>query len=86
MIPTMEAFRGTLTALLSEASSQGKRRIQVAAKELHGRVGGYPGRNHRMPMCCDVMYEFMRQGDTVVAAPPKRKGASLLIEYLLPRH
>jgi 5-methylcytosine-specific restriction protein A len=85
MIPTMEAFRNTLHDVLTEAASQGQSRIQIAAKELHRRVGGYPGPDHRMPMCCDVMYEFVRHGDTVVAAPPKRKGASLLIEYVLPR-
>ena len=37
-------------------------------------------------MCCDVMYAKMVEGvDEVLAAPPKGKGASLAIEYLLPR-
>jgi 5-methylcytosine-specific restriction protein A len=85
MVPTTETFRKALLDLLAEARSQGQSRIRVAAKDLHRRVGGYPRPNHRMPMCCDVMYEFMRHGDTVLAAPPKRKGAALLIEYLLPQ-
>ena len=54
--------------------------------DLHKRVGGYPGSNHRMPVCCEVMYAEMIDGvDEILHAPPKRKGASLEIEYLLPR-
>ena len=39
-----------------------------------------------MPVCCDVMYaEMLDEADAILAAPTKGKGASLVIEYLLPR-
>ena len=85
MIPTMDAFRKGLAGILLEATSRGQSNIQLSAGDLHRRVGGYPGTDHRMPMCCNAMYELMHDGDSVVAAPPRKKGASLLIEYLLPR-
>ena len=55
--------------------------IDIEAKDVHTTVGRYPGINHRMPVCCDVMYNRMRAGDTVLYAPPKGKGASLKIRY-----
>ena len=49
-------------------------------------VGGYPGTNHRMPMCCNVMYAEMVEGaDEVLSGSPSGQGASVAIEYLLPR-
>ena len=60
--------------------------IVVRAGDLHGAVGGYSGTNHRMPMCCNVMYAEMVEGvDDVRSAPPSGQGASVEIEYLLPR-
>jgi 5-methylcytosine-specific restriction protein A len=38
-----------------------------------------------MPMCCQAMYKLKRASDEIVSAPPKGKGASLTIRYLLPR-
>jgi 5-methylcytosine-specific restriction protein A len=38
-----------------------------------------------MPMCCQVMAEAARATDTVLHRPPKGQGASLEIEYRLPR-
>ena len=40
---------------------------------------------YQMPVCCQVMYREQRAGDHVVAAPPKGQGATLSIEYQLPR-
>jgi 5-methylcytosine-specific restriction protein A len=48
-------------------------------------VGGYPGENHRMPVCCEVMRSTMAPGDQVVETPPSGKGAALTIRYRLPR-
>ena len=79
-------FRDELSRTLSTATSEGKRSTVVKAGELHRQLGDYPGREHRMPICCEVMYQEMKSGDEIMAAPPKGKGASLTVRYQLPRH
>ena len=59
--------------------------VDVASGDLHRAVGGYPGPQHRMPMCCSVMYAALAPGDEVLEAPPKGNGARLMIRYRLPR-
>ena len=59
--------------------------VDVQAGWLHRRVGGYPARDHRMPVCCAAMRAEMQPGDKVLAAPEKGNGASLTIRYMLPR-
>jgi len=83
--PSTADFHTALLALFSAAVQSGSNTINVNAGQLHRRVGGYPGNDHRMPVCCDVMRKTMRKGDTVVAEPPKGKGASLTIRYSIPR-
>jgi len=83
--PTMNNFRKELADLFSRALEDGKTSINVNSGELHRVLGGYPGPNHRMPVCCDAMYQEMRAGDQILNAPAKGKGASLTIRYLLPR-
>jgi len=41
----------------------------------------YPSNNHRMPICCDVMYDRMKQEDEILFAPQKGKGATVKIRY-----
>ena len=84
-VPTAEAFARALQAEFAHASARGQPSIRMHAGELHRTVGGYPGCSHRMPMCCQVMRSAMRQGDSIVASPPSGAGASLTIEYRLPR-
>jgi 5-methylcytosine-specific restriction protein A len=78
-------FNGELQRILTDAINRGLHSIVVNAGDLHRRVGGYPGTNHRMPMCCSAMRQAMRGGDRIIQAPPKGNGASLSIEYQLPR-
>jgi hypothetical protein len=80
-----EDFQAVLRQEFAEASARGDMCLRISAGKLHKRVGGYPGANHRMPVCCNVMRAMMRAGDVVVDAPPKGLGASLEIEYRLPR-
>jgi 5-methylcytosine-specific restriction protein A len=82
---TKEAFRKELRALLGTAELRGALSLDVNAGELHRRLGGYPGLQHRMPMCCDAMYDEQRASDACLLSPPKGKGASLTIRYSLPR-
>ena len=81
----VEKFRKALAELFASAAKKGERSITLTSGVLHSRVGGYPGPNHRMPVCCDAMYGAMKEGDQVIERPPKGKGATLKIRYLLPR-
>lgn len=78
-------FQSELKLQLALAAARGAPSVVINSGELHRAVGGYPGRNHRMPMCCETMYAEKRKGDRVISSPPKGKGASLSIEYTLPR-
>jgi hypothetical protein len=80
-----EEFRSALTRKLRLAELGGKLHVEINAGDLHRKVGGYPGPNHRMSACCDAMYQAQREGDQIVARPPRGKGASLTIRYRLPR-
>jgi hypothetical protein len=85
--PTADSFRAALAQLLQEATTGGQQSVRITAGELDRKVGGYPRRRHRMPVCCNVMKAEMdaAYGDAVVKAPPSGQGASLTIEYRLPR-
>jgi hypothetical protein len=85
MAATREDFSAALQTVFSEAERLGLSFIGLTSKALHQRVGGYPGKDHRMPICCDVMRDVMREADVIVSQPPKGDGASLLIRFSLPR-
>lgn len=85
-MPTTEDFRRELRAQLGRAQRSGAPHIEINSGELHRKVGDYPGPNHRMPMCCDIMYEAHTVGDEIISKPPKGKGASLTIRFKLPRN
>ncbi len=83
--PKSQDFQTYLGALLKRAENDRESFFIIESGDLHRQVGGYPGINHRMPICCDVMYGMMQQGDQILYAPPKGKGASLKIQYQIPR-
>jgi len=78
-----DVFRKEVERLMIEAKERGCEYIDITSKEVHTNVGGYPGKNHNMPSCCDVMYSMRKKQDEVLEAPPKGKGASLKIRYFL---
>jgi hypothetical protein len=78
-------FEDLIERQLAEAEARGAPSVCVNAGEVHRAVGGYPGPDHRMPVCCRVMRDMMRDGDRVTSEPRKGQGASLEIEYRLPR-
>ncbi len=84
-MPTARDFRSGLLAMFKEAEKQDLSSVTIEARRLHRQVGGYPGPNHRMPTCCDVMLAEKRANDTILSQPRKGKGASLTISYTLPR-
>jgi 5-methylcytosine-specific restriction protein A len=84
-MPTKEDFRGDIRARLQKATDEGLKAVTLDSRVIHRALGGYPGINHRMPSCCEAMYDEMRAGDEIVEAPPKGRGATLRIRYRLPR-
>lgn len=60
--------------------------IDINAGAIHREIGGYPGKKHRMPICCNVMESLRINDDTVLRCPPKGKGASLTIRYFKHNH
>jgi len=85
MTPNTDDFRIALTEVLSKSEELGLVAVEVNSGNLHRRVGGYPGPDHRMPMCCEAMYALMGVADSIVAQPASGKGASVVVRYVLPR-
>lgn len=85
MAASTEDFRSALSSLLGEATRLGFSYVGVTAGALHRRVGGYPGTEHRMPVCCAAMRGAMGPSDRIMEQPPSGNGASLLIQFALPR-
>jgi hypothetical protein len=82
---TAEAFRQALEEQFATATKREGRWVRIRAGDLHKTVGDYPGKNQRMPTCCRVMKSAMLSTDRLIESPPKGAGASLTIEYKLPR-
>jgi hypothetical protein len=84
---TADEFKIELHRMMLEAIKGGQEFVDINAGDLHGRVGGYPGANHRMPVCCGVMLAAFSEGagDSIREEPPSRQGAKLTIHYVLPR-
>ncbi len=83
--PSADDFRRALGEQFERAARAGSPHVDVKSGDLHRDLGGYPGRNHRMPLCCHIMNEAIRAGDKVLSGPPSGKGATLVIRYKLPR-
>ena len=60
--------------------------VDIISGDIHRQVGGYPGRNHSIPTCCDVMYAAMNGDDEVLYAPPKKRGATVKVRYYKKNH
>jgi hypothetical protein len=69
-MPTRQDFKLELHRIMNEAIHQGKATADMNAGDLHKRVGGYPGKNHRMPVCCGVMRGSLAPdvGDVILQA------------------
>ena len=60
--------------------------VDLNSGTIHREYGGYPGKNHHMPECCQAMYNLMCNDDQFISSPPKGKGASLTILYYKKNH
>jgi hypothetical protein len=83
--PTTADFQRELDRIFRVARDQHLSHIDIVSRELHREFGGYPGTDHRMPTCCNVMLNNMQAGDEVLYSPPKGRGATLKIRYRIPR-
>ncbi len=86
-MPDADDFRNELYRMMLEAMKAGEVFAEINAGELHRRVGDYPGKNHRLPICCEVMRGALAPdaGDVILEQPPSGQGANLTIRYVLPR-
>jgi hypothetical protein len=84
-MPTSDEFRDELRSQLRAAELKDLLYVDINSGELHRRLGGYPGANHQMPSCCQVMEQERRALDEIVSGPPSGKGATLTVRYRLPR-
>ena len=85
MTPTAVTFRSTLKDRLTAAAKQGRAYVDIRSGDIHRQTGGYPGTDHRLPVCCKAMRAAMKTGDMIRTEPPTGDGASLVIRYQLPR-
>lgn len=62
--------------------------VEIQSGKLHEFVGGYPVKdnNHRMPVCCDAMRNFLTENDEILNESPSGQSSNLLIRYKLPRN
>jgi hypothetical protein len=84
--PTSDDFRKELISQIARAEKRGASHVEINSGELHRVVGGYPGPNHRMPTCCEVMNKESGVADEIISLPFDGKGATLTIRYKLPRN
>jgi hypothetical protein len=83
MQPTAWDFQNRLIAILNAARHSGKSHIDVQSGHLRTKVGEQPKSNDETAVCCEVMRQMMRAGDTVVSEPLSADGATLMIRYLV---
>ncbi len=84
-MPTTEDFQMELDSIFTFAEEKHITAIIIKSGDLHRLIGGYPGTNHRMPICCNLMRKNMMSGDEVLFEPPSGEGATLTIRYQFPR-
>ncbi len=84
-MPSSDDFQSELDSIFAFAEEKLLTAILIKSGDLHKLVGGYPGKDHRMPICCNVMRKNMINGDEVLSEPPSGEGATLTIKYQFPR-
>jgi 5-methylcytosine-specific restriction protein A len=83
--PKSSDFQVMLNKIFDESTKNGLKSVTVISGELHRKVGGYPGTNHRMPICCSIMRKNVKKDDIILYEPPSGNGATLKVDYKLPR-
>ena len=60
MTPKRQDFETEPQRRFTAAVAAGRSSIRIVSGELHTGVGGYPGQDHRMPLCCQGMKNATR--------------------------
>ena len=84
-MPSTDDFQMQLDSIFSFAEEKRLTAIIIKSGDLHRLIGDYPGTDHRMPICCNIMRKNMMSGDEVLSEPPSGAGATLTIKYQFPR-
>lgn len=50
-----EDFQKVVDQVFNKAKEDGLKYVDILSGDLHRMVGGYPGPDHRMPTCINVM-------------------------------
>jgi hypothetical protein len=82
-IVSIDHFQQALSAQLGRATAQDFADVLITCGDLYRSVGGYPGSDHGMPVCCDAMEAEILPGDIVLVE--KDTGAGMTVRYYLPR-
>ena len=83
---SQQHFLAKLNEIFAEKTTAGEKEVTITSGELHRLLGGYPGTNHRLPICCAAMRQVFDQSkDAVLHSPESGIGATLTIRYALPR-
>ena len=82
-MPTKEDFIKEIQEQIMNAKSQATEYIDIISGDVHRKMGGYPGKNHRIRTCCKAMYELMKNKDEILNAPASSYGATVKIRYYL---
>lgn len=85
-MPSTDDFQKELDSIFKLAQEKRLTAIVIKSGDLHRLLGDYPGANHRIPICCQVMRKNMTPADEVLSAPPSGAGATLTIKYQFPRN
>jgi len=83
--PKSEDFHKQIDEIFTFAESKMLNAVISTAGNLHRVVGKYPGSDHRMHVCSNVMKKNMILDDQILCSPPKGVGSSLRIQYIFPR-
>jgi hypothetical protein len=84
MTPTEENFREFIQYIIEENKKLKNEFVDIKSGSIHTLLGSYPGNNHRMKTCCNVMYKFAEElNHNIISSPQKGFGASLVIRYYL---
>ena len=84
-MPNRDDFFDELGRIFEESRKNNAQFVEVRSGDLHKKAWGYPGHNHQMPTCCDIMKQVMEKNDAILKQPEKVEGANLIIRYQLPR-
>lgn len=74
-----EQVKKHIQELFRNAAVNKKEYIEIRSGDIHSQMGLAA----RMPTVCDAMYDLQSKNDIIVHAPPKGKGSTLTIRYML---